>query len=142
MHATFFNPGLPVSVIRVALIATMTLLLSGWTCGALFVSCQGIGSPQVTSLSPGSISSNAEPVLMAVEGTNFSPQSQIMWDGQALQTTFMDARHLHTVITHQTLDSLGASPGTRVQISVKSQGSGDLGCPIGGDSAALVLVVN
>lgn len=40
-----------------ALIAALALLLSGWTCSIQFNSCQGVGSqPQITSLSPSSVS--------------------------------------------------------------------------------------
>jgi hypothetical protein len=134
----------PFTLIHVALIAALTLLLSGWTCSALFVSCQGVGSqPQIAALSPDTIPSDAESVLLTVNGSGFTPQSQIMWNGNTLQTTFMDSHHLQTAITRQTFDSFGGSAGSSVQISVRRQGSVDnFGCPIGGDSAALVLVIN
>ena len=134
----------PFILMHVALILALALLLSGWTCGALFVSCQGVGSqPQLAALSPDTIPSEAESVLLRVDGSGFTPQSQLMWNGNTLQTTFMDSHHLQTAITRQTLDSFGGSAGSSVQISVRSQGSVDnLGCPIGGNSAALVLVIN
>ena len=134
----------PFTLMHVALLAALTLLLSGWTCSALFVSCQGVGSPpQIAALSPDTIPSDAESVLLTVDGSGFTPQSQIMWNGNTLQTTFMDSHHLQTGITRQTFDSLGGSAGSSVQISVRSQGSVDnFGCPIGGNSAALVLVIN
>jgi len=54
--------------IRIALIAALILLLSGWTCSALFVSCQGVvAQPQITSLSPDTIPSDAQSVLLTVE---------------------------------------------------------------------------
>jgi hypothetical protein len=134
-------------LVRIAFITALTLLLSGWTtCNALFVfnSCQGsVPQPQITSLSPGAIQGDAESVLLVVDGSGFVPQSQIMWDGSALPTTFMDSRHLQTTITQQTLHSFGDSAGSIVQISVRSLASvADLGCPIGGNSATLVLVIN
>src|SRR6266852_3604872 len=64
------------------------------------------------------------------------PQSQIMWNGSTLETTFLDSHHLQTTITRETFESLG--DGSSVRISV-SQGSG---CPIGGNSPALDLVIN
>jgi len=134
----------PFTLMHLALLAALTLLLSGWTCSALFVSCQGVGSPpQIAALSPDTIPSDAESVLLTVDGSGFTPQSQIMWSGSALQTAFMDSHHLQTAITRQTFDSLGGSGGSSVQISVRSQGSADnFGCPIGGNSATLVLVIN
>jgi hypothetical protein len=133
----------PFTLIHVALIAALALLLSGWTCSGLFVSCQGVGSqPQIAALSPDTIPGDAGSVLLTVDGSGFTPQSQIMWNGNPLQTTFMDSHHLQTAITRETLDSFGGS-GSSVQISVGAQESVDnFGCPIGGNSATLALVIN
>ena len=134
----------PFPLVRMAFIAVLTLLLSGWTCSAFFVSCQGVGTqPQITSLSPDTISSDAETVVLTVEGNGFTPQSQILWNGNALPTTLMDSHHLQTTITQQTFDSFGGSTGSSVQISARSQGSAaDTVCPINGNSAVLILVIN
>jgi hypothetical protein len=143
MRSSRARPYKPSPLIRVVLIAALTLLLSGWTCSALFLSCQGVVQSQVTSVSPDAIPSNVESVLLTAEGSGFTPQSQIMWNGNALQTRFMDAHHVQTTVTQQTFDSFGGSVGNDVQISVRSQASfNDLGCPIGGSSATLVLVIN
>jgi hypothetical protein len=143
MRSSLAHPYKPSPLIRVAFIAVLTLLLSGWTCSALFLSCQGVAKSQVTSLSPDAIPSDAESVLLTADGRGFTPQSQIMWNGNALQTKFMDSHHLQTTVTQQTFDSFGGSVGNNVQISVRSQASfDDLGCPIGGNSATLVLVIN
>jgi hypothetical protein len=143
MRSSLAHPYKPVPLIGVALIAALTLLLSGWTCSALFLSCQGVAQSKVTSLSPDAIPNNAESVLLTVEGSGFTLQSQIIWNGNALQTTFMDSHHLQTTVTQQTFDSFGGSVGNNVQISVRSQASfDDLGCPIDGNSATLVLVIN
>jgi len=143
MRSSLAHPCKPFLLVRVALIAALTLLLSGWTCSALFLSCQGVAQPQVTSLSPDAIPSNVESVLLTADGSGFNPQSQIMWNGNALPTTFMDSHHVQTTVTQQTLDSFGGSVGNNVQISVRSQPSfNDLGCPIGGNSATLILVID
>jgi hypothetical protein len=147
MHSCLVNRCKRALLIRVAFITALTLLLSGWTtCNALFVfnSCQGsVPQPQITSLSPDTIPDDAGSVLLVVNGSAFVPQSQIMWNGSALRTTFMNPRHLQTTITQETLDSFGGSAGSNVQISVRSLGSvADLGCPIGGNSTTLVLVIN
>jgi len=130
-----------------ACIAALTLLLSGWTtCSAIvdFNSCQSsVPQPQITSLSPGAVPGDAASVLLTVNGSDFVPQSQIMWNGNALQTTFTDSRQLQTTITQQTFNSFGGAAGSSVQISVRSLGSvGVLGCPNGGNSATLELVIN
>jgi hypothetical protein len=132
---------------RIACVTVLTLLLCGWTtCTAIFgfSSCPGaMPQPQITSLSPDSVPDDAESVPMIVIGAGFVPQSQIMWNDNLLPTTFADSQHLQTTITQQTLDSFGGSPGSSVPISVRSQGSAVIvGCPNGGSSATLLLVIN
>jgi len=99
-------------LIRVAFIAVLTPLLSGWTCSALFVSCQGVAKSQVTSLSPDAIPSDAESVLLTADGRGFTPQSQIMWNGNALRTKFMDSHHLQTTSLSRPSTPLVAPWGT------------------------------
>jgi hypothetical protein len=144
MPSSVANPRQPFPLIHIALIAILALLLSGWTCSAMFISCQGVGEqPQIISLSPDTIPSDANSVLLTMDGSGFTPHSQIMWNGSSLQTTFLDSHRLQTTITQQTFDSFGGSAGSSVQISVRSRASvTDLECPIGGDSAALALVIN
>ena len=140
-------PCKPFPPLHIAFLAALTLLLSGWTtCNAMFLfdSCQGsIPQPQISSLSPGTISLAAESALLTVNGSGFASPSQILWNGSALQTTFVDSHHLQTAITRHTFESFGGSAGSDVQISVQSQGSTPiLGCPNGGNSATLMLVIN
>jgi len=147
MRSCLVNSCKPFPVVRIACIAALTLLLAGWTtCSAMvdFNSCESsVPQPQIISLSPGAVPGGATSVLLTVNGSGFVPQSQIMWNGRALPTTFMDSRHLQTTITQQTFDSLGGSAGSTVQISVRSQGSVAVsGCPNGGSSATLALVIN
>lgn len=144
MPSSFATLRKPFTWVHIGFIAGLTMLLSGWTCSAMFISCQGVVvQPQIASLSPDTIPSDADSVLLTVDGSGFTPQSQIMWNGNALQTTFMDSHHLQTTITQQTFGSFGGSAGSNVQISVRSPASfDDFGCPIGGSSAVLVLVVN
>jgi hypothetical protein len=147
MRSSLVSRRKPFPSFRLALVAVLTLLLSGWTCNALFEfnSCEGVTAtqPQITSLSPGSIAGDTGSILLRVEGSGFTPQSQIMWNGSALETTFTDSRHLQTTITQQTLDSFGGAAGSSVQISVRSQGSvAGLGCSSGGNSAAMALFIN
>jgi hypothetical protein len=147
MRIALVHPAKPFPAVRIAFIAALTLLFSGWTtCNAIFLfdSCQGsIPQPQITALSPNEIPFGAEPVRLTVIGDGFAPQSEIMWDGSALPTTFTDSHHLQTAITQQTFESFGGLPGSGVQISVRSQGSAPAsGCPNGGNSATLVLMIH
>jgi IPT/TIG domain len=141
------NPGEPVLSVRIALIAGLILLLSGWTtCNAMFVfnGCEGsIPQPEITSLSPNAVPGDGESVLLTVNGASFAVNSLIMWNGNALPTTFVDSDHLQTPITQQTFASFGGSTGSTVQISVNSPASvAMVGCPNGGNSATLALVIN
>ena len=143
MRCSCANPSRPFPWIRLALIAILMLLSSGWTCAVFFVSCQGVAQPQITSLSPEAISNQAESVLLTVAGNGFTPQSQIMWNSNALPTALTDSQHLQTTITQQTFKFFGGSPGSSVQISAKSQGNlADPGCPIDGNSNVLFLAIN
>jgi hypothetical protein len=137
----------PLPSVRIAFLAVLTTLLSGWTtCTAIanFNNCIDlVPQPQIASLSPDSIPGNAESVPLIVNGSGFVPQSQIMWNESPLQTTFGDSHQLRATITRQTFDSFGGSAGSSVQISVRSQASAPVvGCPNGGNSATLVLVIN
>jgi hypothetical protein len=147
MRFGIVNPGEPLLSVRIALIAGLILLLSGWTtCSAMFVfnGCEGsIPEPKITSLSPNAIPGDGEAVLLTVNGVSFAANSQIMWNGNALPTTFIDSDHLQTLITQQTLSSFGDSTGSTVQISIRSPASvAVVGCPNGGNSATLALLIN
>jgi hypothetical protein len=144
MHSSLVSPRKPSP--SIALIATLTLLLSGWTCNAFFGfnSCLGVGQqPQIASLSPSSIASDAASVPLTVDGSGFTPRSQIMWNGNALDTTFLNSHQLQTTITQETFDSFGGSACSSVQISVRPEASvADMGCPKSGNSSTLVLGIN
>ena len=133
---------------RIVLITLLALLLSGWTTCTAIVGLGGLcpgamPQPQITSLSPDTIPGDPEAVPLIVIGNGFVPQSQIMWNDTPLPTTFTDSHHLQTTITQQTLNSLAASVGSNVQISVRSQGLTPVaGCSNGGSSAIFVLLIN
>ena len=133
--------------IRIVFVAVLVLILSGWTTCAVFFgfnSCPGaVLQPQITSLSPDTISVDAASVLLTVNGSNFMPQSQVLWNGTALPTRFVDAHHLQVKITQTTFESFGVSAGSNVLISATSPASTPVvGCPNGGASVALALVIN
>jgi len=132
----------PVPWVRIVLLAALSFTLSGWMCTAFFSSCLGVTStPQIISLSPTAISANATSVLLIVIGNNFASQSQILWNGNAVTTTFMDSQHLQATITQQTFEQFGGSQGSDVLIAVNTP-TRVAGCPISGSSATLVLVIN
>jgi hypothetical protein len=147
MLSCLVTPCKPFPSACLAYVVVLTVLLSGWTtCTAIvnFSSCPGaVPLPQIVSLSPDSVPSDAESVLLIVSGSGFVPQSQIMWNDSPLQTTFTDSHHLQTTITKDTLNSFGATAGSSAQISVMSEGSVVIaGCANGGGSTTLVLLIN
>lgn len=136
-----------IPLVRIIFVAVLVLMLTGWTTCSVFFSfnsCPGaVQQPLVTSLSPNAISVDAASVLLTVNGSNFVPQSQVLWNGTALATTFVDSHRLQVTITHTTLESFGISTRSDVLISAMSPASSPVvGCPNGGASAALVLVIH
>jgi len=146
MRSCLIQLGKPFPWLRIGFIAALTLMVSGWTCTAIigFNSCLGVPTtPQITLLSPSAISVTADSVVLTVSGSGFVPQSQILWNGSALPTTFIDSQHLQAKITQQTFTEFGGSFGINVLISVHSPVPATVvGCPIAGSSATLVLVIN
>ena len=136
----------PFPWLRVGFVAALSLVLSGWTCTAIigFNSCLGVPTtPQITLISPSAISISTDSVLLTVTGSGFVPQSQILWNGKALATTFIDSQHLQATITQQTFTQFGGALGSNVLISVNTPMTGAvLGCPIPGSSATVVLLID
>jgi hypothetical protein len=146
MRSCLIHSGKPFPWLRIAFVAALILTLSGWTCTAIvgFASCLGVpATPQITFLSPSAISAAVNSVFLTVKGTGFVPQSQILWNGRALPTTFVDSQHLQAAITQQTFAQFGGGFGSNVLISVNSPVTATVvGCPLAVSSATVVLVVN
>jgi IPT/TIG domain len=145
MRSWLIQSAKPFPWFRIGFVAVLVLTLSGWTCTAIvsFNSCFGVPTtPQITSLSPAAIPVTADSVL-TVKGTGFVPQSQILWNGHALPTTFMDSQNLQTTITQQTFAQFGGAIGSDVMIAVNSPVTPTVvGCSIAGSSATVVLIIN
>lgn len=145
MHSCLIQSGKSFPWFRIGFVAALTLMSSGWTCVAIvgFNSCLGVpATPQITVLSPTAISATADSVVLTVIGIGFVAQSQILWNGSALPTTFVDSQHLQATITQQTFTQFGGAFGSNVLISVNSPALATaVGCPIAGSSAALVLLI-
>jgi len=125
---------------RVAFLLILTFLLPAWTCSFGFQSCLGdVQQPQISSLSPESIPGDATSALLIVNGRDFIPQSQILWDRNRLQTTYIDSEHLQATITQQTFESFGGYAGNNFLISVESRTSFECSDEV---SSTLVLVIN
>lgn len=106
---------------RIGLLLVLTSLLSAWTCTAIvdFNNCSdAVAQPEIDSLSPDTIAAEAEPALLVVNGTGFTSKSEILWNGNSLQTTFLSSRRLQATITQQTFQLFGGLAGGTVLISV------------------------
>jgi len=135
--------------VHLASVVFLSLLLSGWSgCSAFvgFSSCPGpVSQVQMTSLEPDTIPVDSTSVLLTVNGSGFTPRSQIVWNGSGLETTFKNSRQLRATITHETFESFGGSSGDTVTISVQTQGSGSgsgSGCPSNWNSETRSLTVD
>jgi hypothetical protein len=130
-------------VAHLALILALTVLLSGWTCSVFFSwgSCQKSAvKSDITSISPNAIMRDAGSVLLTLEGSGYTRESQVLWNGNILDTNFVDPQHIQTTITQETFDLFGGSAGDQVLISVRSQGTtASMGCSNEGNSKAQVL---
>ena len=145
MRSCLIQSAKPFPWLRLGFVGALTLTLSGWTCTAIigFQTCLGVSAtPQITSLSPSVVSVTADSVVLIVRGSGFVPQSQILWNGNALLTTFIDSQDLRATITPQTFTQFGGAFGSNVLISVNSPVTATVGgCPIAGSSATIVLVI-
>ena len=146
MRSCLIETAEPFPWLRIAFVAALILVLSGGTCTAIigFNSCLGVpATPAITLISPSFMSVTTNSSLLVVTGSGFTPQSQILWNGNVLATTFIDSQHLQATITHQTFTQFGGALGTNVLISVSTPVSGTVvGCPIPGSSATMVLVID
>ena len=138
------DPRRPLPWVRLAPVVVIALFLSGWTTcsvmGALNT-CQSV-TPRVTALSPSTMSADTQSALLTVTGTNFTPQSQILWNGSPLPTTFVDSGTLQTTVTQHTFSSFGGASGSTVQISAMTMGSATSGCSNAGSTVTLVLEID
>lgn len=131
---------------RILFILALASLLPAWTCSAIvqFNGCtDAIAQPQIAAVSPQSIPADTSSVLLTVNGSAFVSQSEILWNGKPLQTTFLDSSHLQAAITQQTFASFGGSSGSNVSISVNTPSSNSFAdCADGGTSTSLTLVID
>lgn len=139
--------GIACKLYRINFVLVLLPIISGWTCSSIvdFKSCPGaIPQPQLFALSPDTISADAVSVPLTVKGNGFVDRSQILWNGNRLQTIFLNTYHLQATITQQTFEYGGAANGSAL-ISVMSPGSGMIsieGCQNGGNSGSLALFIN
>ncbi|MGA8145667.1 MAG: hypothetical protein WB987_17410 [Candidatus Acidiferrales bacterium] len=86
--------------------------------------------PVLKSMSPTTRQANDTGFLLTVMGSQFSPGSLVEWNGNALQTNFLDTGHMTSLIPA----SLIQNPGTATVVIFTSQ-------PGGGTSAPLTFTI-
>jgi hypothetical protein len=87
-------------------------------------------SPSVTQLSPALIAVGSDTVTLTVDGTGFTSGSSVLWNGQALPTTFVSGGQMTAIVDSSLVQQLGWA-----QISVTTP------TPGGGQSTAMPLHV-
>jgi hypothetical protein len=85
-------------------------------------------SPSVTQLSPALIAAGSSTLTLTVDGTGFTAGSTVLWNGQALPTTFVSGGQMTATVDASLIQQLGWS-----QVSVTTP------TPGGGQSVALPL---
>jgi uncharacterized repeat protein (TIGR01451 family) len=84
--------------------------------------------PTLTQISPSLIQAGSSTTTLTVDGTGFTSGSSILWNGQALATTFVSAGQMTATVDSSLIQSLGWA-----QVSVTTP------MPGGGQSAGLPL---
>ena len=67
------------------------------------------GQPQISSLSPASASAGAPAFTLTVNGGNFQPNSQVLWNGSPRTTTYKSAVQLTAQITQADVAAVGTA---------------------------------
>lgn len=65
--------------------------------------------PAIESLSPQSLPAGDPAFTMDVEGTGFMPSSQVLWNGQALATTYVNSGRLQAAVPATLLTQIGTA---------------------------------
>lgn len=120
-------PEVPYKLYLVAFVLILIPVCSAWTCNAFigFDSCQtSVPQPQITALSPNAVPADAASVQLAVDGTGFVRHSEILRNGNSLQTTFTDSPRLQG-------NDYPADSGFRHTISSGHKHRGNVLFPIG-----------
>ena len=136
----------PTLAVRLAFLGVLVCVSSGWTCSAIFHwgdNCfDTVPQPQIISVWPRTIPSHADSAVLTVNGSDFIAQSQVLWNGNALTTSFVSSRELQAIVTQQTFVTFGGADGSSVEISVISpRSSSVVGCSTGWTSGILVVFI-
>ncbi|MGH9791157.1 MAG: IPT/TIG domain-containing protein, partial [Candidatus Acidiferrales bacterium] len=78
-----------------------------------------IAAPAITSIAPSTVTEGGSAFTLAVAGSNFAPDSVILWNGAPRQTTFSNASQVTATITASDISSVAP-----ISIGVRNPTSG------------------
>jgi len=100
---------------RIANTIVLTLLVAaGLACGYSSKSTPATAgtTPNISTLSPNNASHGSTGVVLTVNGTNFSTNATVNWNGTALTTTYISAQQMMTTIPNADLETAGTAAVT------------------------------
>ena len=91
--------------------AAVSVLDQGTQLSSGTLSCTIVG-PQLTAISPSSVTAGAAGFVLAITGSNFGPQSLLQWNGSARPTTYVSATQLTAQISAADVAAAGSAAVT------------------------------
>src|SRR5258708_30916361 len=82
-------------------------------------------TPNVTQISPSLIQAGGSTTTLTVDGTGFTSGSSILWNGQALPTTFVSAGQMTSTVDFSLIQQLGWA---QVSVTTPTPGGGQSAC--------------
>jgi 6-phosphogluconolactonase (cycloisomerase 2 family) len=142
---------LPGARVAIALMIVAAVLLivgcggNGLSCAADDLSCGGVPTPTIASLSPASAVVGGAAFALTIDGSGFDRFSEVRWNGARRNTTFASASRLTASIGILDISSVGSADVTvfnSAPTSTRTATSNTLAFPIraGGDAGVLGYV--
>jgi hypothetical protein len=116
---TLVEPTWEAATMKVLSVLLLTILSFG--CGG-YNSNNGMqpsSTPNISSVSPGSVNAGSSSFVLTVTGTGFASSSVVYWNSVTVSTTYVSAQELNANITAADV----ATSGT-IEVYVKNPGTG------------------
>ena len=98
--------------VRAGVSAAVTVLNPGGAESNILTLAIDPPHPAILSLSPSSAAAGSPAVAIVITGSNFASNCVARWDGTAVETTFVDARHVSASVPGSLLVNAGVIPVT------------------------------
>ncbi len=112
--------------VRAGVSAAVTVLNPGGAESNILTLAIDPPHPAILSLSPSSAAAGSPAVAIVITGSNFASNCVARWDGTAVETTFVDARHVIGVGARQPAGERGCHSGNGDQPERTDDESGDI----------------